>query len=66
MHDVDGGTTTCTACRAPLVVRDWYEILDYRVTARGTCAACDAPVAGRFGAARGRFGRRRMPVVMGA
>ena len=64
VHDAEGGTTRCSSCEAPLIVRDWYEILDYRVTARGTCASCDAPVAGRFAAKQGRFGRRRVPVMM--
>ncbi len=66
VHDRDGGTTVCASCGATLVVRDWYAILDYRIDPRGRCPACEAPLAGRFGAEAARFGRRRVPLVVGA
>ena len=73
VHDVEGGTTSCSACHAVLIERDWYEVLSYRIAARpGACAACPAcgtPIAGRFGGSssicRG-FGRRRIPVHVAA
>ncbi|MBI2408843.1 MAG: AmmeMemoRadiSam system radical SAM enzyme [Gemmatimonadetes bacterium] len=64
VHDRDGGTTSCPRCHAPLIVRDWYDIVTYRVTAGGTCPDCHAAIAGRFGAYRGAFGNRRTPVRM--
>jgi pyruvate formate lyase activating enzyme len=66
VHDADGGTTRCVSCSAPLIVRDWYRIDAYRVTAAGSCPNCGEPVAGRFVARAGDFGRRRIPIVVGA
>jgi pyruvate formate lyase activating enzyme len=65
VHDREGGTTSCAACGAAVIERDWYAILGYRLTAQGGCATCGAPLAGRFGARAGGFGRRRVPIAMG-
>jgi len=62
VHDREGGTTYCPACSAALVVRDWHEILRYRVTDAGACPDCGTAIAGRFEAHRHDFGRRRIPV----
>jgi len=62
VHDADGGTTRCPGCDRALIVRDWYEIERYRVTAEGRCDACGTAIPGRFGAYTGQFGRRRIPV----
>jgi pyruvate formate lyase activating enzyme len=62
VHNRTGDTTFCHACLAPLIVRDWYEIVDYRLTPTGLCPACGAPVAGRFEAFHGAFGAQRIPV----
>ncbi|MBI2391649.1 MAG: AmmeMemoRadiSam system radical SAM enzyme [Deltaproteobacteria bacterium] len=62
VHDEDGGTTSCHSCHAPLVVRDWYVIRDYRVTDDGRCRSCGAKVDGVFDGAVGGQGRKRVPV----
>jgi pyruvate formate lyase activating enzyme len=62
VHDTTGGTTFCPACGKALIVRDWHEILDYDVTPEGSCAHCAAPIAGRFDATPGHWGRRRVPI----
>ncbi len=62
VHDGPGGITHCPSCDAELVVRDWYRILKYRVTADGLCPDCAGPVAGRFGNFGPAFGNRRIPV----
>jgi pyruvate formate lyase activating enzyme len=62
VHDTSGGTTHCPACNAPLIVRDWYEILDFHVSDEGKCTKCGAAIAGRFGHYEGAYGNRRMPV----
>ena len=62
VHDAEGGTTRCHGCGEPLVVRDWYEILDWRLTDDGRCGACGTPCAGRFAGPPGRWGSRRRPV----
>jgi pyruvate formate lyase activating enzyme len=64
VHDLEGDTTWCAKCHAPLIVRDWYELLEYRVTAEGTCPDCGAAVAGHFDAKPGTWGRKRQRVVM--
>ena len=62
VHDRDGGTTYCPGCHAPVIVRDWYRIEDYRLTADGHCPACHTRVAGRYTAYTRAFGQRRIPV----
>ena len=66
VHDTDGDTTYCPDCKAPLIVRDWYRILDYRLTDDGHCPDCHTAIAGRFGHYQGDFGQRRIPVRIGA
>jgi pyruvate formate lyase activating enzyme len=62
VHDEEGGTTYCAHCGHRLVIRDWYRIDAYRITADGNCPACAHPVAGRFGPFGKPFGPRRIPV----
>jgi len=62
VHDTDGGTTRCPGCGQALIVRDWHDLLSYRLTPDGHCDACGTAIAGRFEAYRGQFGRRRIPV----
>ena len=62
VHDRDGGTTRCTGCRSALIQRDWHDISDYALDASGACPHCGTALAGRFGAASERRGRRRIPV----
>jgi pyruvate formate lyase activating enzyme len=62
VHDEGGGTTICPGCHAPVIVRDWYDITDQRIAPGGTCRACGAAIAGRFGEAIGSFGSRRIKV----
>jgi pyruvate formate lyase activating enzyme len=59
-----GDTTYCPDCRAPLIVRDWYQIRRYRLTPAGHCPDCGAAVAGRFGERAEDFGRKRIPVAI--
>jgi len=65
VHDRDGDATRCPGCGMVVVARDWYQLLDYRLDAAGRCAACGTAIAGRFDAAPGHFGRRRIPVRFG-
>ena len=65
VHHRDGDTTFCPNCRAALIVRDWFDILQYSLGASGHCPHCEAALAGRFGASAGGFGRRRIPIAMG-
>ncbi|HEU0202256.1 MAG TPA: AmmeMemoRadiSam system radical SAM enzyme [Burkholderiaceae bacterium] len=65
VHDIGGGTTYCPTCSTPLIERDWYAILNYRLTDAGACRVCGTQVAGRFGRFARPFGRRRIPVHIG-
>ena len=64
VHDEKGGSTWCPKCRAPLILRDWYRIDDYRITPDGRCPECSAPLAGRFGKFERAFGPRRIPIAI--
>ncbi|MEW5943773.1 MAG: AmmeMemoRadiSam system radical SAM enzyme [Pseudomonadota bacterium] len=66
VHDPEGDTTWCSGCKKPLIVRDWYEIRQYSLTPDGYCPHCGTPVAGRFDAFAGQFGRRRIPIAIHA
>lgn len=46
----------------PLIVRDWYRILDYRLTRDGRCPRCGLHIPGRFAETADDFGPRRIPV----
>ncbi|GAB4120588.1 MAG: AmmeMemoRadiSam system radical SAM enzyme [Rubrivivax sp.] len=50
VRDLEGGTTTCTGCGEPLIVRDGYRIDRYALDEAGGCPHCGTALAGRFGA----------------
>lgn len=62
VHDPEGGTTFCHVCGAALIVRDWFEIVSWHLTADGRCPACGAACAGVFDGSPGDWGARRLPV----
>jgi len=66
VHDTDGDTTFCPHCGNALIVRDWYNILNYRVGADGRCLECGGAIAGRYQAFGTAFGARRIPVRLGS
>jgi pyruvate formate lyase activating enzyme len=63
VHHIEGDSTFCPACKTPLIVRDCYQINDYRLSATGTCSHCGAAVAGRFDPKPGNFGSKRIPLA---
>ena len=58
-----GEVTRCPGCAAPVIARDRYEIVSYRLDEAGRCQACRTPLPGRFGTNAGDFGRRRIPLL---
>jgi pyruvate formate lyase activating enzyme len=62
VHDPDGQTTHCPGCDAAVVVRDWYEIRRYQLTASGDCVHCGVRVSGVYDGPVGGWGSRRLPV----
>jgi len=66
VHDRAGGTTSCHVCEQPLIVRDWYTLLDWSLTEDGHCRHCGTPCAGVFDGPPGDWGARRQPVRLAA
>ncbi|MBS0299167.1 MAG: AmmeMemoRadiSam system radical SAM enzyme [Proteobacteria bacterium] len=66
VHNIEGDTTYCPGCGSAVIVRDWYEIKRYHLTADGRCENCNGAIAGRFEPFTGQFGRQRIPVRIGA
>ena len=64
VHDPQGGTTFCPACKDALIVRDWYDISTYKLDETGHCPHCGQAIAGRFGNYEQPFGARRIQVSM--
>jgi pyruvate formate lyase activating enzyme len=65
VHDREGDATYCPGCGQVVIARDWYEILDYRLDARGCCPSCGTAIAGCFADKAGGFGRRRQLIAIG-
>jgi pyruvate formate lyase activating enzyme len=65
VHDPGGQSTLCPGCGAAVIVRDWYELLSYALSADGHCTACGFAVPGVFEGPAGGWGRRRLPVRIG-
>ena len=61
VHDPDGDKTICPSCRATIIARDWYELLEWRIEC-GRCVDCGARIAGVFESEPGSWGARRQPV----
>ena len=65
VHDERGSSTYCPGCNKSLIVRDWYRIGAYRVTAHGNCPDCGTAIAGRYAEKFGApFGPKRIPVTI--
>ncbi len=63
IHDKDGDTTYCAGCQSPLIVRDWYRMVDYHVTLAGSCPICGTVLPGVYDpAGPGDFGPGRIPL----
>jgi pyruvate formate lyase activating enzyme len=63
VHDQDGQTTYCAGCGATLLERDWYTLGAWNIR-DGACSSCGRPVPGRFTEAPGRWGAKRMRVLV--
>ena len=62
VHHAEGDTTFCPSCHQPVIRRDWYNILDYRLDDSGHCRHCGTALAGRFEHFTQAFGARRVPI----
>ena len=66
VHDSKGGTTHCHQCDSPVIIRDWYVLLGWRLTDDGRCLDCGTPCPGVFDGPPGEWGSRRQPVYLQA
>jgi len=64
VHNKEGDTTFCPNCHSALIVRDWYQINQYRLTEDGCCPDCGTAPAGWFEKRAGEFGRQRIPIAI--
>lgn len=64
VHNQAGDTTFCPNCQTPVIVRDWYQINQYKLTSDGQCPTCGTAIAGRFDQQAGKFGRKRIPIAI--
>ncbi len=60
--DVDGGTTFCSVCGKPLIVRDRYELLTWNLDHRGCCQSCGHQCEGFFDKKQGLWGNCCQPL----
>lgn len=65
VHDPEGDTTSCHACGHKLIVRDWYNLLEWNLS-DGGCPNCGTVCAGVFEAQPGNWGAKRQPVRLRA
>ncbi|HVS64050.1 MAG TPA: AmmeMemoRadiSam system radical SAM enzyme [Thermoanaerobaculia bacterium] len=66
VHDPGGQSTYCAGCGEAVIRRDGYRILAWGLDETGRCASCGTACPGRFEAAPGRWGSRRLPVRLAA
>ncbi len=66
VHDTKGSSSWCHQCGELLIERDWYQLGNWQLDNQGCCGHCQTPVPGYFQAQPGNFGRKRIPVRLGA
>jgi len=64
--DAEGGSSWCARCGALLIERLGYRLGRWGLDPTGRCLACGEALPGRFEAAPGDWGERRLPVRIGA
>lgn len=60
IHDAEGQSTYCHACKKVLIERNWYELGEYHIK-NGQCAYCGTVCAGHFEDKPGHWGSKRQP-----
>lgn len=61
VHYAEGDTTYCPQCQKALIVRDWYQLVDFQLD-QGRCNHCGCQIPGLFELSPGNWGARRLPV----
>jgi len=63
VSDAAGQSSYCAGCGALVIERDGYTIGSFGLGG-GACSACGKPMSGRFAAAKGAWGSRRLPILV--
>lgn len=66
VHYEAGDTTFCHQCGKKLIVRDWYQLISWNLSAHGTCIYCGGSCTGVFEETPGNWGSRRQAVKLSA
>jgi len=66
VHDLGRQSTWCHGCGEPLIERDWHQLGAWHLDEHARCANCGTACPGVFKARPGRWGRKRLPVRIGA
>lgn len=64
VHDENGGSTYCPACKKKVIGRNWFQITAWKLNSNGQCAFCDHQIAGMYDPQPGNWGARRQPVYL--
>ena len=64
VRDTNGQSSYCARCGQRVIGRDGYLITSWHLDVKGRCRGCKEPLAGRFGPVHGRWGERRVPIVL--
>ncbi|NKB36737.1 MAG: AmmeMemoRadiSam system radical SAM enzyme [Gammaproteobacteria bacterium] len=62
VHDIQGGSTYCHQCNELLIVRNWYQLNHWCLTAEGGCPHCGTTCEGVFEEEAGNWGAKRQVV----
>lgn len=63
VHHLPGDTTYCPGCGQELIVRDWYNLISYRLKG-DCCVQCGHQIPGVFADEPGSWGAKRLPVKL--
>ncbi|MCF6204565.1 MAG: AmmeMemoRadiSam system radical SAM enzyme [Methylococcaceae bacterium] len=64
MHNKTANSTWCYHCGTLLIGRDWYELSEWNITAKGCCLKCGKYCAGVIEEQPGKWGARRKRVLI--
>ena len=62
VRDERGQSTYCPGCGERIIGRDWYDVINWRLTGDGRCGICSTAIPGLFETRPGNWGRRRVPI----
>ncbi len=65
VHDSQADSSYCHGCGRLLIGRDWYQLGEWNLTAKGGCPDCGTLLPGLFEEKPGSWGRKRLPVPIG-